>query len=112
MGSDQFFTPGLLHEVGHAVMYSKSPEKCLQVIDESETQCHSLIDLERQKFGFDYAQLGRELMLLWQLPKSYHRVAAFHLEPNKADSAFQLEVLIINLANIICQNQTVEQNQS
>jgi HD-like signal output (HDOD) protein len=111
IGSNHFFPLGLLHEVGHAVMYLKAPEKCLQVIDESDIQSHSVIELERQKFGFDYTQLGKELMHLWQLPESYQQVVAFHLEPNKADPTFQLEVLIIHLAHIICQNQVTGQNQ-
>ena len=109
--NNHYFSLGLLHEVGHAVMYIKAPEVCLQVIDESEIQTHSVIDIEHQKFGFNYAQLGKELMHLWHLPESYHQIAAFHLEPDEAAPAFHQEVLIIHLAHIICQNQEAGRNQ-
>lgn len=111
MMSHHYFSLGLLHDVGHAVMYLKSPEVCLQVVDESETQTHSIIELERQKLGFDYTQLGKELMHLWHLPEPYRQVAAFHLEPDKADLEYRQEVLIVHLAHIICQNQVPGQSQ-
>ena len=106
---NHFFTLGLMHEIGHAVMYLKSPELCFQALDESQTQDTTVTDLEREYMGFDYGELGAELMQHWHLPKVYQQVAAYHLQPQLADEAFRHEVQVIYLAHAICQNPIAAQ---
>ncbi len=109
--SNHFFTLGLLHEVGHAVMYLKSPELCIQVLDDSQTQDCTVTDLERVHLGFDYGQLGAALMQLWHLPEVYQQVAAYHLQPQEADVVHQQDVRIIHLAHAVCQNPVASQQR-
>ena len=111
LASNHYFTLGLLHEIGHAVMYLKSPELCIQVLDESQTQEVTVTDLERVHLGFDYGQLGAALMQLWHLPEVYQQVAAYHLQPQQADVAFQQDVRIIHLAHAVCQNPVAAQQR-
>jgi len=99
-----FFTLGLLHEVGHIVMYLKSPELSFQALDSSQTQEITVDNLEREYLGFDYGELGAALMQFWHLPEVYQQVAAHHLQPDLADDNFRLEVQIVHLAHAICQN--------
>lgn len=109
--NNHFFTLGLTHEIGHAVMYLKSPELCFQALDESQTQETTVTDLERKYMGFDYGELGAELMRYWHLPKVYQQVAAYHLQPQLADEAYIYEVQIIHLAHAICQNPIASQQR-
>ena len=109
--SNHYFTLGLLHEIGHAVMYLKSPELCIQVLDDSQTQNCTVTALERVHLGFDYGQLGAALMQLWHLPEVYQQVAAYHLQPQQADVAYQQDVRIIYLAHAICQNPVASQQR-
>ncbi len=109
--SNHYFTLGLLHEIGHAVMYLKSPELCIQVLDDSQTQNCDVTDLERTHLGFDYGQLGAALMQLWHLPEVYQQVAAYHLQPQQADVAYQQDVRIIYLAHAVCQNPVADQQR-
>ncbi len=102
--SNYFFSLGLLHEVGHILMYLKSPELSYQMLDASETQEITIHDLEREHLGFDYGQLGAALMQFWHLPEVYQQVAAYHLQPGLADDNYRLEVQIVHLAHAICQN--------
>ena len=99
-----FFTLGLLHEIGHAAMFLKAPEKSLMALDMSQQQNLSLAEVEREKLGFDYAQAGAELMQLWHLPPVYQQVASFHLQPELAEEAFQPAVEVVHLAHAICQD--------
>ena len=92
-------------------MYLKSPEFCIQVLDESQTQECTVTDLERVHLGFDYGQLGAALMQLWHLPEVYQQVAAHHLQPQQADVAYQQDVRIIYLAHAICQNPVASQQR-
>ena len=99
-----FFTLGLLHEIGHAALFLKAPEVSLQSLDLSQQQNTSLAEVEREKLGFDYGQLGAELMQLWHLPPVYQQVARFHLDPDLADEKFRLAVDVVHLAHAICQD--------
>lgn len=100
LASERLFTSGLLHEIGHLVMYAKIPEIAQDSLIESEQFTKPLVIVQREKLGFDYAQLGCELMRLWHLPESYQQITANHAEPEKA-LMFKTETAIVNLARKI-----------
>lgn len=102
--NNQYFTLGLLHEIGHAAMYLKAPEACLKALDDSRKEARPVSKFERRYLGFDYAELGKTLMELWNLPEVYQQVAAFHLQPELSGKRYHNEVAIVNLAHSICQN--------
>jgi HD-like signal output (HDOD) protein len=104
-----FFTLGLLHEIGHAVMFAKQPELSLQAKDQAETTQGSLVEIERDLFGFDYTQAGVALMRQWHLPESYHQACAYHLHPDLANETNRLTVRIVHLAHMLRQNIPDEQ---
>ena len=99
-----FFTLGLLHEIGHAAMFLKAPEASLQALDDSLNELCSLAEAEQRHLGFDYGQVGSELMQLWHLPPVYREVALFHLEPERAQDRFRPAVNVVNLAHRFCQD--------
>ena len=98
-----FFTLGLLHEVGHAAMFLKVPEASLQALDDSQNEFCTLSEAEQRHLGFDYGQVGSELMRLWHLPPVYPQVALHHLEPERAEEQFRPAVDVVNLAHRFCQ---------
>jgi HD-like signal output (HDOD) protein len=98
------FTLGLMHEIGHAAMFLKLSEASLQALDLSQQQDRNLAEVERETLGFDYAEVGAELMQVWHLPPVYQQVAAFHLEPEQADEQYQPAVEVVHLAHAICQD--------
>ena len=50
-------------------------------------------------------------MRLWHLPEVYQQVAAYHLQPQQADLAYQQDVRIIYLAHAVCQNPVADQQR-
>lgn len=102
--ANHFFTLGLIHEIGHAAMYSKAPEQSLQALEDSEAQQRSIEELEREHMGFDYGQVSKALIQLWHLPEVYQQVALFHHQPHLADEKFIYEVNVVHMAHAICQN--------
>jgi len=99
-----FFTLGLLHEIGHAAMFLKQPEASLRALDDSLSHYRTLAEAEQEYLGFDYGQVGSELMQLWHLPPVYQQVAACHLEPDRAEPDFRPAVNVVNLAHQFCQD--------
>lgn len=102
--SNHYFTLGLMHEIGHAAMYIKFPDECLQILDENQTKGTPVQQLEQEHLGFDYGQVGTLLMQLWHLPEAYQQVASYHLQPEMAGTGCSFEVQVIHLAHTLCQN--------
>jgi len=98
--SERLFTSGLLHEIGHIVMYAKIPEQTQDVLIESQENSKPLYQVEREKIGFDYGQVGSEIMQLWHLPENYCDIARYHMEPEKAENN-KVEIILVNLARSI-----------
>ncbi|MFW5451374.1 MAG: HDOD domain-containing protein [Methylophagaceae bacterium] len=97
---DRFFALGLLHEVGHLVMYAKIPEEIQDILMKSEQSDSPLYRLERETLGFDYGHVGSEVMKIWDLPDSYSDIARYHMEPDEAPN-YHEENTIVNLARSI-----------
>jgi len=95
---ERLFTAGLLHEIGHIVMFTKLSEQVQNILVKSTQTNTPLFIQERQSLGFDYGQVGFEIMQLWELPQSYGDIAKYHLEPELA-TRNEIEVQIINLAH-------------
>jgi HD-like signal output (HDOD) protein len=99
-GSEKLFTSGLLHEIGHIVMYTRIPEQIQEVILEAQQNSISLVSLEQKKLGFNYADVGKEVMRLWNLPENYWRITADHIHPMMAKD-YQLETAIISFSHAL-----------
>ena len=109
--SNHYFTLGLMHEIGHAAMYSKYPELSFKALEDSQHQNRALQELENEYFDFDYTEAGNALMQLWHLPSVYQQVASYHLTPEQASAHCQHEVQIVHLAHTICQNPVSNEHQ-
>ncbi len=97
-----FFTLGLLHEIGHAAIFLKEPDSASELLLESFEQDRDLVELEREHFGFDYRDVGRELANIWHLPPVYAEAAAHHLDPAAAESRYRPAIDVIYLAHQLC----------
>lgn len=102
--ANRFFTLGLLLEIGHALMFIKSPELALTAFLESQQQHKAITDIEQEYFGFDYAQLGAALLQHWHLPAVYPQTVAYHLSPEHSHTDFRIAAEIANLAHQFCEN--------
>lgn len=93
---ERLFVAGLLHDIGHLVMYQKIPDLARQAIRAAEDSNEPLYIVERDILGFDYAEIGGELMLQWSLPESLWETTKFHVEPEKAVT-YPLETALVHL---------------
>lgn len=104
---EPIFVAGLLHEVGHLIMYRKLPELARETLLRQRYAGIDLYRAEREIFGFDYAAVGAELMRLWKLPPLLEGVVRHHLEPEQAPE-FRLESALVHLALSIAELGTFE----
>ncbi|MDX1253210.1 MAG: HDOD domain-containing protein [Gammaproteobacteria bacterium] len=98
--AERLFIAGLLHDIGHLVMYQKIPELMRVVLRRAREGGVPIEDVEREVLNFDHAQVGAELLRLWRLPESLQEIIEFHHEPARSER-FALEASIVHIAGVI-----------
>ena len=107
--SERLFVAGLLCEIGHLVMYQQLPEFSQQSILRSREEDVPLHEVEREIFGFDYAQAGGELTRLWRLPLILQSAIRYQLEPT-ASSDYLLAASIVHIARRLATSESVSED--
>lgn len=97
LDGERLFVAGLLHDVGHLLMYQGVPELAQAARVQAEQEDMPLFRVERGLLGFDYAQVGAALMRAWKLPRGLEEAVEFHPEPARAES-FPREVCLVHIA--------------
>lgn len=107
--TNRYFTLGLLLEIGHALMFIKAPEMTLSALLDSKQQNRAISEVERDYFGFDYAQLGSTLLEHWHLPEVYSQTVEYHLSPEHSAVDFRTAAEIAGLAHRFCETDIINQ---
>ena len=100
--NDSLFTMGLLHDIGHLVMFSADPEGSSRALELSLDENGSLSPYlsERKVFAFDHMAVGAELARLWQLPDGLRESIEFHHTPFASDH-HTVPTLVVHVANSV-----------
>ncbi|MEQ1558698.1 MAG: HDOD domain-containing protein [Methyloglobulus sp.] len=101
--NNRYFSLGLLVNIGHVAMFIKAPDLMLTALQQSQDLNQPIADIEREHFGFDYCQLGVELMRQWHLPKVYQQVIGHHLSPEQSHTDFRTATDIVHFAYRFCE---------
>jgi len=84
LDSERLFVAGLLHSIGHLVMYEKIPDQTAAARRHAQQSQKPIYRAQRELIGCDFAQVGTALLRRWNLPASLCAAIEYHLEPNKA----------------------------
>lgn len=79
--SERLFVGGLLHDIGHLVMQVAAPAQCTAALERSRASGEPLAGCERDLLGCDRAEVGAELMRVWQFPPGLVAMCAYQAEP-------------------------------
>ncbi len=104
LDSERLFVSGLLHDVGHLIIYIKLPTEATEILANSKMHQWPVVQLERQVLGFDYADVGGELLKNWHMPQGYIEAIACHTNLKTADD-FLLDAAIIHIASVLVQQE-------
>ncbi len=95
--TDVYFTCGLLHDLGRAVMDTCFQNEWGKILNHAQEHEYPLIVAERRS-GFPHNVIGAWLVKNWELPPIYSRViACHHLPPGHPQ--FNMDGAIIQLAD-------------
>jgi HD-like signal output (HDOD) protein len=96
--SEHLFIAGLLHEIGHLVLYSKFPLQALAAQQLAETQGKQIHVAEMQVLGCHYGDIGAMLMANWNLSETLQTLTRNQPVPANA-SDLEVESTLMHLAH-------------
>ena len=97
LNSERLFVAGLLHNIGHLIMYQTTPQLCQQAIAQAQHTQRPLYLVEREIMGLDYARIAGALMRQWLLPASLRETVECHIEPEHSKT-FKQETFVLHIA--------------
>ncbi len=103
---EQFFVFGLLHEIGHLVLYANFPQLARESIKLAEEKEMSIDQAEQQVLGCHYGKIGAGLMENWQLPTSFQNVTQYQPTPQQTNED-KLETSILHIAHAYAHKQFI-----
>jgi HD-like signal output (HDOD) protein len=101
--AEDFFTLGLLHDVGLLIEHQFFPEQAGEVLRRLQPGPADLPAIEREVLGTDHEVLSSLLCRKWSLPESMCTVVRFHHHPQEAPEAIRGVTAAVYLANLIVQ---------
>ncbi len=96
---DEAFIAGLLHDIGKVLLFNHDGAKYLSVLSLVLDQGHDCVEAERQIFGCDHCQVGREAVTQWKLPQHFADYMGVDLavpRPEYANSPVMLSLAAAN----------------
>ena len=105
--SDHLFIAGLLHEIGHLVLYSKFPLQALAAQKIADEQGQAIHEAEMQIMGHHYGDIGAMLMANWNLPDNLQTLTRYQPTPETATQD-KVETALINLAHACAHSEATE----
>lgn len=109
--SESLFVIGLLHDIGHLIIYSKYPNQAKQILASLLEGNKMLHDLELSILGFHYGQIGASLMAQWQLPLNFQVITYYQPTPVYAPE-HPLATAVLHLAHAYAQKSYAETSQT
>lgn len=77
---DTAFTCALIHNIGELLIQQCFPTEA-DLINAAVSKSESKIDAQREMLGYDYSQVGAELVRRWKLPEFFVESTMQHLNP-------------------------------
>lgn len=81
---ERFFVAGLIHDLGKLLLYRRASRRAGRALAASLLDSRPVHLEERERFGFDHAELGGKLLKQWKFPEALVDMTEHHHDPVKA----------------------------
>ncbi len=80
------YTAGLLHAVGALALFQSDPDGYPRLADSARDSGDDLLQLERDRYGFDHAQLSGLALAEWGIPEELQQAVSEYCFPAPPDA--------------------------
>ncbi len=101
------FTQALMSDLGHMVLYIKTPELAAQAKVQTRARPWERARAERELIGCDFAQVGGALTDAWKLPTSFGEAIRHQNTPQEA-GAHALPASLLHIAALLTEGRSAE----
>ena len=91
---DVAYTSGILHDIGRMALAVIQPKGYAALLEKHLGRAASMMEAERELFGWDHCEIGRQLIGDWKLPENFEAVVAEHHDARRNDGAWDLAELV------------------
>jgi HD-like signal output (HDOD) protein len=106
---DEAFLAGLLHDIGELLFLVNLPREYQTVLERARDTGIPVWQAEFDHFGATHAELGAELMAIWNLPMCVVEALALHHHPSKLLSSDFGALAAVHVADALEQEMTASQ---
>jgi len=96
--TESMFVRGLLHDIGHLVLFSRYPDECRQALARSDEGLDARLYEEHHLIGIDAMQFAAELAHVWQLPASFVDSFRHLMRPEDVAGDMAREIAMLHIA--------------
>ena len=98
MDRDIAYTSGVMHDIGRLALAVIRPKEYSLLLGSHSGPPASILEAEREIFGWDHCEAGRQLIIDWKLPAEFEAIVAEHHAPRQKDGSWNMADLI----NVSC----------
>ncbi len=96
---DIAYTAGILHDIGRMALAVIQPKGYAALLEKHRGAAASMLEAERELFGWDHCEIGRQLIGDWKLPENFETVVADHHLERRTNGEWDLgEVVKVSCA--------------
>jgi putative nucleotidyltransferase with HDIG domain len=91
---DTAYTAGILHDIGRMALAVIQPKGYAALLEKHRGVAASMLEAERELFGWDHCEIGRQLIGDWKLPQNFEAVVADHHSARSSDGHWDAAELV------------------
>lgn len=99
--AEDFFTLGILHDVGLIIEYQFYRNEFIAILKHLQEEKRLLVEVEEEVLGVNHTALTRMLCEKWYMPESVSIGLAYHHRPLETPAPFQTVAAGIYISNIL-----------
>jgi putative nucleotidyltransferase with HDIG domain len=94
MDKDAAYTSGILHDIGRFALGVVRPKEYAALLETHCGSAESILQAERELFGFDHCTTGLRLVADWKLPADFEPIVSEHHAPRRTDGSWGMVELV------------------
>lgn len=94
LDKDTAYTSGILHDIGRVALAVIEPKEYGRLLEEHRGTPQSILELERDLFGWNHCETGRRLVDEWNLPEGLGAVVSEHHREREGTAGWGMGELV------------------